>query len=129
AALTTVTIPAGATSVKFWVFPEDDGVANFGGQQFPVNILATAQGFKSGTGALTVTDVPGNTIPTSPVSWTSQGPTQVSNGQSTTPTLTPPTNDLVDGTTEKILCDPINNVVYAGTVNGGIWKAGYNAGN
>jgi photosystem II stability/assembly factor-like uncharacterized protein len=53
--------------------------------------------------------------------WVAQGPAPIRNGQSLTQ---PPSNlNPVTGAVESIATHPTNaNIIYAGTVNGGVWK-------
>ncbi|HVX61504.1 MAG TPA: hypothetical protein VHC19_12905, partial [Pirellulales bacterium] len=116
---TTVTIPVGATSANFTISTINDGIQSHPGNQRTATIIATAAGFISGNVALSVTDVSGGTIPYATPKWTSVGPSPMQDGQAQTPDGL----DQTAGAIETVLPDPLRpNVLYAGTVNGGIWK-------
>ncbi|HUY92990.1 MAG TPA: choice-of-anchor L domain-containing protein [Pirellulales bacterium] len=120
-----VTIPAGQTSATFPITAVDNNVINPGGKQTAV-ILATAAGYLGGSDTLTVLDdgdgqIPFNSAPT----YLPQGPSHIINGQAEN--VPDPANsgasNPVEGSIETVLANPSNpNVVYVGTVNGGIWK-------
>src|SRR5439155_19477484 len=51
--------------------------------------------------------------------WVSEGPTSIVSGQSRIPTQ----NNPVAGAVSRLAADPADaNLLYAGTVNGGVWK-------
>ena len=61
-----------------------------------------------------------STLPALAQTWNEQGPNGIQNGQTTN--VTP--NNTVSGAVRALLADPANaNVIYAGAVNGGVWKS------
>jgi hypothetical protein len=119
----TVTIPANQASVSFAITPVDNGIINPGGQQ-TATILATDPYFTSGRDTLTVDDDGDGTIPFGTLSWSAQGPNIIVSGagqQTLSKNITPGNPGI--GAVQTIIADPTNaNVVYLGSVNGGIWK-------
>ncbi|HEX5445813.1 MAG TPA: hypothetical protein VFW87_18445, partial [Pirellulales bacterium] len=119
AAQATVTIPAGATQATFYVFPVDDNVTGRPTSFRNAVIAATAAGFVSGSSTLKVLDDSDGTIPYGVPAWSSEGPAPNTAGQAQTPDGL----DQTSGAIETVLPDPLRpNVLYVGTVNGGIWK-------
>ncbi len=117
----TVVIPAGAASVTFPINAVDDNIDNT--QPVTVTIVASALNFVDGTTAVTVqNDGDTNQAPLGTPTWQAQGPAPITGGQ-TTNTTSGPYTDPVVGEIDTILTVPNNaNIVYVGTVNGGIWK-------
>ncbi len=115
-AQTTVVIPAGFSSQSFWVNAVDDIIVD-GAQT--VTIAAIAAGFRAGTTTLSVLDAGGDTAaPNTPV-WTAEGPVRVTPGQAEGL----PNGNPVIGAINAVAVDPSDpNVIYIGSVNGGIWK-------
>ncbi|HQU42081.1 MAG TPA: hypothetical protein PK867_04680, partial [Pirellulales bacterium] len=123
----THTIWADGSTVSFpiTVTPADDGVSGHPGGLQDAVILATAAGFASGSATLAVTDdtsEPPGSPPDQPfggTTWVPQGPAPITGAQS----QTVGGNDQAVGAIENVLPDPNNaSIVYAGAVNGGIWK-------
>ncbi|HWB07900.1 MAG TPA: choice-of-anchor L domain-containing protein [Pirellulales bacterium] len=117
----TVVIPAGATSVTFPINAVDDNIKRT--QPVTVAIVASAQNFVNGTTAVTVQDDGDSTqAPLGSPIWQPQGPAPIVGGQ-TTNTSSGPYTDPVVGEIKTVLTVPTNpNIIYVGTVNGGIWK-------
>jgi hypothetical protein len=120
----SVIIPAGQTSVSFPINAVDDNIAST--QPINVAIVASALNFVDGTTSVAVQDNDNATDAANAAlvggNWQAQGPAPITGGQ-TTNTTSGSYNDPVDGAIETVLTVPNNpNVVYIGTVNGGVWK-------
>jgi hypothetical protein len=117
----TVVIPAGSASVTFPINAVDDNIKRT--QPVTVSIVASALNFVDGTTAVTVQDDgDSNQAPLGTPIWQPQGPAPITGGQ-TTNTSSGPYTDPVVGEIKTILTVPNNpNIIYIGTVNGGIWK-------
>ncbi|HJT32931.1 MAG TPA: DUF4394 domain-containing protein, partial [Pirellulales bacterium] len=115
AAQATVTIPVGATSVGFWVFPQDDNVSGRPGSARNAEIVATAAGVLSGNATLSVRDDSDGRIPYGVAQWSAMGPAPINGGFSN------PGGD--SGRITGVAPDPTNaNVMYIAAAGGGVWK-------
>lgn len=118
----TVTIPAGSFSATFAIDAIDDNILR--SQAVNVTIVASAVNFVSGTTSVAVQDDGDvNQIPQNVTAWQSQGPSPIQFGQDANVTGSGGAQNPVAGAIESVLSNPTNpNILYVGTVNGGIWE-------
>ena len=107
-------------SASFWIDAVDDPVAD--GDQ-TVFVKAYGSGLASDAAALTVLDDGIDTAPPGSVIWIPQGPGPATNGQveNVRRTAGGPVVDDVVGATHTVAAHPTNaNILYVGSVNGGV---------